>query len=86
MARKLLAMLICACVLTGAVSCSKKDSIANPSPDVSVEESNNNDIAMQTPPTPTHPSAPEEKLHVVNFTDTEAENLRKLCKVWGFVK
>ena len=86
MARKLLAMLICACVLTGAPSCSKQDGIVAPSPDVSVEESNNNDIAMQTPPTPTHPAAPEENPPEDETIGVEAENLRKLCKVWGFVK
>ena len=86
MARKLLAMLICACVLTGAASCSKQDGIANPSQDVTVEESNSNDVAMQTLPTQTPPITPEESPAAINSADAEAANLHKLCKVWGFVK
>ena len=86
MARKLLAMLICACVLTGAASCSKQDGIVVPSPDVTVEEGNSNDVAMQTPPTPTHPAAPEENHPTTEVTELHIANLYKLCKVWGFVK
>ena len=98
MTRKLLVMLLCACLLAGAVSCSKHNSLTAPSPDASTDESNYyNDITAPTPqiqapfpaptpPTQTSPPDPEESLITSGITMTQAANLQKLCKVWGFVK
>ena len=84
MARKLLAMLLCACILTGMVSCSKQDGNVEPSPGVSVDTSDDNNTTP--PPTQTPHTTPEENPPAMNPSETEAANLYKLCKVWGFVK